>query len=145
MSVPNNLQRLCTTIFNRAKARKWFNKKKKKKREKNRKRGCKPGRSLRNYNQTLNSVVLLVNTPVQAECLLCRSVQSVRPVKYTDCISVEEKHPLTAVPDMTLKHLMARLKLWRFRKCRVSLHCHCSHVQPDQERWHFIGSNLGVK
>ena len=56
-------------------------------------------------------------------------VQSAWAVEYTDCTSAKEYDPSsTSVPDMTLNNLMVSLQPWRFRECKVPLHCHCSHV-----------------
>ena len=53
--------------------------------------------------------------------------------------------PLHQRGSWILHNLMVRLHSWSFRECGVPLHCHCSQVHSDSERWQLIWSYLLVQ
>ena len=54
---------------------------------------------------------------------LPQAAQSAGAVEYTDCRGVRLAH--ISILYMILNHLNTRLQPWKFRECRVLLHCYC--------------------
>ena len=87
------------------------------------------------YGRQLYSYLLNVTFSwLKSRFTLAGEAQSTEAVEYTDCISTEQYSPPPAsVLDTTLNNVMVRLQPWRFRKCGVPLHCHCSQIHSDPE------------
>ena len=88
------------------------------------------------------SVLMARNDDDDNEVYCDLKAQLVGAVEYILTASLQRsKTSSMSVMDMTLKHLMVKLKSWNFGECGVPPHCHYSQIHSDPEWKYLCASN----